>query len=243
MNSIFTLDVAGLPVTATLTDNRLEIPMRTLLTRTLGMAYTPQGVKLAQWTDRLQIRRRKVCGVVQPCLPAHRLTPFLWSLSPRRPETRAKLKRLQDGWDTALLAWHGVRTDEVDGPGAWLSRVIAEVSSTARHDLARLEARAVAAEQRAEALAGQLAAASRPVIHVVDSPVQARWGAQASSEGDFLDMARLHDEGLTATEIAERFGCSRTKVSLFLDGKYASGAARTAWASLKEKGWSRRAVT
>ena len=267
-HSTFTLEVAGLPVTAAVIHNRLEVPIRRLIVGTLGMAFGPQAKKLKRLAARFQVRPREVAiGDVsgsEPCLPAHRLTAYLWTLAPRRPEIREKLGRLQDGFDTALLAWHGVNTDDIDGPGSWLARVVAGAPRAAalaaedlRAELARArreadELRAVAAlaQREADALRTQqaglqqaFAEANTPeTVHkLMAKMIARRWVNKAMPKETFLEMARLNAAGNSLADVARQLGCSRTAVSLFLDGKYNSANAKTATEELVNSGWHRQA--
>jgi regulator of replication initiation timing len=264
--STLTLDVAGLPVTAAVIHHRLEVPMRCLIVDTLGMAFGPQAKKLKRLAARFQVRPREITiGDVsgsEPCLPAHRLTAYLWTLAPRRPEVREKLALLQDGFDTALLAWHGVNTDDLDGPGSWLARVVAGAPRSAalaaedlRVELARtlrevneLQAKVALSQREADDLRTQNAGlkqafgeANTPqtVRKVMTRIAAGRWQKKAMSKETFLEMARLHDAGNSLTEIARQMGCSHTAVALFLDGKYNSANAQAAWKELIASGWLR----
>lgn len=268
-HSTIILEVAGLPVTAAVIHNRLEVPMRRLIVGTLGMNFGPQAKKLQRLAARFQVRPREVAiGDVsgrEPCLPAHRLTAFLWTLAPRRPEIREKLVLLQDGFDTALLAWHGVKPDDIDGPGSWLARVVAGASRSAalaaedlRAELARArreadELRAAAALSKREAddlrtrqagLQQAFAEATRPETdrQVMAKMIARRWVNKAMSKETFLEMARLNDAGNSPAEVARQLGCSRTAVSLFLDGKYNSANAKMAAEELVHSGWHRKAL-
>lgn len=248
-HSTITLEVSGLPVTAAVIHNRLELPMRSLIAGTLGMHFAAQAKKLKRLAARFQVRQRDVVigqrAGTEPCLPAHRLTAFLWTLTPRRPDVRDKLARLQDGWDSALLAWHGVKTDDIDGPGSWLARVVADASRAAKREADELRAEKNRLYAENIRLQQALAEATRPAMayKIVDSAVAARWDQKAMSKETFLEMARLHDEGKTPTDIARELCCSRTTVSLFLVGKYNSGAAKLAMDALHRSGWRRRCVT
>lgn len=238
-HSTITLEVSGLPVTAAVIHNRLELPMRSLIAGTLGMHFAAQAKKLKRLAARFQVRQRDVAigqrAGTEPCLPAHRLTAFLWTLTPRRPDVRDKLARLQDGWDSALLAWHGVKTDDIGGPGAWLARVVADASRAAKREADELRAENGRLQQ---ALAE--AQASQKIYKVLPTPVSCRWDGKAKGDGVFLEIAKMNADGLNNAEIAKRTGCSRTTVSLFLDGKYRSGAAKSAWDTLHASGWKKR---
>ncbi len=246
-HSTMTIEVAGLPVTAAVIHNRLEVPMRRLIVGTLGMNFGPQAKKLKRLAARFQVRPREVAiGDVsgsEPCLPAHRLTAFLWTLAPRRPEIREKLALLQDGFDTALLAWHGVKTDDIDGPGNWLARVVASASLSAKREADDLRAQLARSRQEAEdlrvdhlRLQQRLTEATRPetASQGVGAARACRWiKHQPMTKETFLEMDRLYAAGNSLAEVARQLGCSRTAVSLFLDGKYKSNAAQEALSELR----------
>lgn len=232
-DSTLTLEVGGLPVTVAVIHHRLEVPMRRLLVDTLGMPFGPQARKLQRLAARFQVRLREVpsgTGVrPEPCLPAHRLTAYLWTLAPRRPEIREKLGRLQDGFDTALLAWHGVNPDEIDGPGNWLARVLASAPLLAQRKAEGLQAENVRLRQALVEATRQETAAPG-----VEAARARRWVKHsAMTKETFLEMKRLAGAGNSLADIARQLRCSRTAVSLFLDGKYQSQAAQEALAELR----------
>lgn len=227
--SMLTLDVDGVPVVAAVIHERLEVPMRSLIVGTLGMNYAPQKKRLKGLAQRCAVHLRDLAVGSELCLPAHRLTPYLWTLAPRRPEIRAKLICLQDGWDTALLAWHGVEPDDVGGPGNWLARVLASAPRAAQREAEDLRADKARLQLDLDDVRKQLAASELMAKRLETDPVM--------SKETFLEMARLHSAGKTNGEIARRFGCSPTSVSLFLNGKYTSAASDLAMAELRDSGW------
>lgn len=226
------LPVAARTVRLVHLNNRLYVPLRFLVEETLDMNWGGQRKRLLAMAKRWKLADLLVSGkrrsVQQPCLPVALVTPYLWSLRPTRPETLAVLERLRDQWEPALFAYLCFDTSELANVGGFM---IAEVE---RIMLPLVKER--------EDLRRQLAEAKRPTVNILSAPVQARDRETTPAE-TFMEIARLNNEGMSNTDIARRVKVSRVMVSQFLNGKYATGHAKTAWAELASSGWKKTATS
>jgi len=227
------LPVAGRTVRLVVVEHRLYVPLRFLIEETLDMRWEGQRKRLAalarRWkmADLLVAGQRKV--LQQPCLPVGMVLPYLWLLRPTRPATLALLERLRDGWDAALMAYLKLDCSELANIGSFQ---LAEIERATLPLIARIgELKKLLTEAKS----------SQPAPYQVMA--KQRWKNEAINGDSFREMARLSDEGKTPTEIAGIVGCSRSTASLFLSGKYRTGAAGKILDELLESGWKFRRVT
>jgi len=226
------LPVAGRNVRLVNLNNRLYVPLRFLIEE-LDMSWSGQKKRLLGMTERWKLADLLVTGnrrsTQQPCLPVALVTPYLWSLRPHNPETRAALERLRDQWEPALFAYLRFGTGELANVGGFLITEIersllplvkeCEDLKKAVGDLKKREAEATSAEY------GRIA--------------QKRWDKKQIEKSVFLGIAARNNEGKTNSEIARETGLSRTTVSLFLDGHYRSATAQAARQELLAAGWAK----
>jgi len=220
---------------------RMYVPLRSLFTLTLEAAWSSSRAKaVRQMETRLQLKTLTVAAAsgrisMQPCLRASRLTAFLWTLRPGKPETRARLAALQDEWETALLNRLKLNDTELDDAPVG---AVADLVENARRPLLK----------ELEVVRGDLAKGgfrTGPDLTMRDAALR-RWGTQkgkALTTDDFLAMAEMGQEGSSPSEIAKAAGCSRTAVSLFLYGKLPTKAAVEAVKILKTRGWVPRVAS
>lgn len=231
VHSLFAIEVAGEKVFAIEAFGRLFVPMRTLTESTLGMHWVGQAAKLDRLAGRWRVRTFIVVAAsgktsTQPCLRAHRLEAFLWSLRPGRQDVRDRLARIQDGWPEALLRHYGLESS-VDGTTA------AQIAERTSHPLKQRIAELKIKNARLETERGS----------IFQGVAKQRWEFQKNKVlqvDDFLAMAALIDEGATPTEVAVATGCSRPTVSRLIHGTLTTKAAQEALEILLARGWKPR---
>lgn len=227
------LQVAGRTVRLVFVNNRIYVPLRFLVEETLDMRWEGQRKRLGALAQRWRMADLLVAGqrkvLQQPCLPAGMVPPFLWLLRPTNPETLARLERLRDGWDSALMAYLKLDGSELANIGSFQIAEIERSTLPLIAQIAELEKRLTEARS------------SQPAPYQVMA--KQRWKNEAINGDSFREMARLSDQGKTPTEIAGIVGCSRSTASLFLAGKYKTGAAGKVLDELVGAGWKIRRVT
>jgi len=225
------LQVAGRTVRLVVVNSRIYVPLRFLVEETLDMRWEGQRKRLAALAQRWRMADLLVSGQrkmhQQPCLPAGMVLPFLWLLRPTKPEILTRLERLRDGWDAALMAYLKLDGSELANIGSFQ---IAEIERSTLPLIAQI----TELEKRlAEARSGPV-----PPGRVM---AEQRWKKESLNGDSFREMARLNDQGKTLAAIARILGCSRTTVSLFLAGKYKTGAAGKVFDELVGAGWKKTA--
>lgn len=217
------LQVAGRNVRLVNLNNRLYVPLRFLIEE-LDMSWSGQKKRLLGMTERWKLADLLVTGnrrsTQQPCLPVALVTPYLWSLRPHNPETRAALERLRDQWEPALFAYLRFGTGELANAGGFL---IAEIERS----LLPLVKKCEDLRRRVSELE---AARIQTASDLARSAARDRWGNKCANKAMLINVARMHADGKTKSDIAREVGVSRTTVSLFLSGKYKTAAADEAMA-------------
>lgn len=229
-HSMFPIKVGHETVMAINAFGRLYIPLRSLVTGTIGATWSASRTDAVErMGTRWRIKTLPVSAAsgrvsVQPCLHAARLTAFLWTLRPGKQETRARLAQLQDNWEDALMRHLDVASPEIgDAPAGAVSVLIENARKPLLRELE--EARRTPAT---------------PEMTLRDAALR-RWETQKGkvlSTDDFLAMAEMDQEGITPTEIAKAAGCSRSAVSRFLHGSLTTKSAIEAMRILKSGGWT-----
>lgn len=224
------LQIAGRTVRLVNVSNRLYVPMRFFVEETLDMNWGGQRKRLTLMAQRWKMAELLVAGqrkvTQQPCLPVGLLLPYLWLLRPSKPATIDLLERLRDGWEVALLSYLHFNGSELANTGSFMTAEIERAMLPLIEDNARLK-------KEITTLKTQLTEKAKPTVNVLSNPIGARNDQQTMGKETFLEMARLKTEGYSKAAIAQHLGCSRTTVSLFLDGKYQSGHAALAWDELQ----------
>lgn len=234
------LQIAGRTLRLVNVSDRLYVPMRFFVEETLDMNWGGQRKRLTVMAQRWKIADLLVAGqrkvTQQPCLPVGLLLPYLWLLRPGKPATIDLLDRLRDGWEAALLSYLHFSGSELANTGSFMTTEIERAMLPLIEDIGRLK------KENAQ-LKTQLGEKAKPTVNVLSNPIGARGDQQTMEKETFLEMARLKTEGYSKAAIAQRLGCSRTTVSLFLDGKYQSGHAAFAWSELQSNPQYRACVT
>lgn len=237
-HQMYPLPVGKQTVMAVDAFGRVYIPLRSLMTFTLDATWSAaRAAAVTRMETRWGVKTLAVAAAsgrigIQPCLRAARLTAFLWTLRPGKPETQQKLAMLQDDWEAALLNHLKANAAELGNVPAG---AVAALIENARRPLL----------QELEVVRGDLAKAgfrTGPDLTMRDAALR-RWGNQKNktlTTDDFLAMAEMGKEGNSPSEIAKAAGCSRTAVSLFLHGKLPTKAAVEAVEILKNRGWEPR---
>lgn len=214
---------------------RLYVPMRQLIDEVLQMTWSAQAAKLKAMQSTGAVRALDVRQSERQrprqelCLRASRLSAYLAALRPTRARSKAALAHLREYWDEALIGHLKVDPGVFPERGGYLAPLL--------EDQQRLEQSLRSARERIAELEQALKDKPAEVVNVLASPIQARWGKVMTKE-KFIAMVELEAQGVTRADIARQMECSRTTVSLFLDGKYQAGAAKLARAELIAAGWS-----
>ncbi len=206
--------VGGVSILSVNAKGYLYIPVRPLL-NTLGMVWSRKcsAAKTIRSLHAITLNVRLGSGGWErfDCIRAHRVEGLLWSLLPRKQQSRVILEELRDTWPKTLAAMFPNCPEIFSDAGSLLVRVTEAAGRADKETIQKLEAEIRAKEKViADLRSGTW------------TPVAARYTdrVKLSKADAYVRMWELKQQGMDNAAIAREVGVSRTVVSLFLSGKY-----------------------
>lgn len=237
------IPVAGSAIPVVWLHGSLMVATRSLV-ECLGMNWSAQAKKLEELAGRwqvhtLSIRYRSGRTVTQHCLPAARVTAYLWSLRPIRPDTRRILTTMQNSWDAALRDFlGGPDISEKSASRIWTLqeelKLANERIQALERDLGHTGQQVAALACREMGLRSAALTASTRKQRAERKPV-VREPAPYRGADWWLALHRAVDDLGTVTAVAKRLGVSRTAISRTIHEDYPEGSTKAIEIAMRER--------